>query len=249
MSRAADLLASWDRQQASYITHRESRFEVMLDAVQLAVPADGVVLDLASGPGSISARLLDRMPRLTVIALDYDPVLLELGRRALAHHGGRVSFVDGDLFDPAWVAALNGVRPDAVLSSTALHWLPGHILARVYGELAALLPAGGLFANADHLRFAEGRPFFDELARRDDERTQTVDRSNGALDWDQWFTEVVSEPEFAALAPERARRFSDRPPNPDLSLDFHVAALRTAGFAEAGPAWQYLDDYVVVAQR
>jgi len=249
MSRAVELLASWDRQQASYITQRETRFEVMLDAVELAVPADGVVLDLASGPGSISARLLERMPRLTVIALDYDPVLLELGRRALAHHGDRVSFVDGDLFDPAWVTALGGARPDAVLSSTALHWLPGHTLARVYSEIAALLPAGGLFANADHLRFAEGRPFLDELARRDDERTQTVDRHNGALDWDQWWAQLVAEPEFAALAPERARRFSDRPPNPDLSLGFHVAALRTAGFAEAGPVWQYLDDYVVVARR
>jgi len=249
MSRAAELLASWDRQQASYITKREARFEVMLDAVRLAVPDDGVVLDLASGPGSISARLLERMPRLTVIALDYDPVLLELGRRALAHHGDRVRFVDGDLFDPDWAAGLDGVRPDAVLSSTALHWLPAHVLVRVYTELAALLPTGGLFANADHLRFIESRPFFAELARRDDERTQAVDRGNGALDWDEWWAWLVAEPEFAALAPERARRFSDRPPNPDLSLDFHVAALRTAGFAEAGPVWQHLDDYVVAARR
>jgi len=249
MSRAVELLASWDRQQASYISQRESRFEMMLDAVQLAVRDDGIVLDLASGPGSISARLLERMPQLSVIALDYDPVLLELGRRALRHHGDRVGFVDADLFDPGWVAALGGVRPDAVLSSTALHWLPGHILARVYTDLAALLPAGGLFANADHLRFAEGRPFFDALSRRDDERTQRVDRENGALDWDQWWTQLVAEPEFAALAPERARRFGERLPNSDLSLGFHVAALRTAGFAEAGPVWQHLDDYVVIAQR
>lgn len=249
MSRATELLASWDLQQASYISQRESRFDVMLDAVQFAVPEDGIVLDLACGPGSISSRLLERMPRLTVIALDYDPVLLELGRRALAHHSDRVSFVDGDLFDPAWTTALGGVSPHAVLSSTALHWLPGHILARVYSDVAALLPEGGLLINADHLRQTAGRPLFAELARRDDERTQKLDRENGALDWDQWWAQLVAEPEFAALAPERARRFSERPPNPDLSLDFHVAALRAAGFAEAGALWQYLDDYVVLARR
>ncbi|MET0416762.1 MAG: hypothetical protein ABW022_12165 [Actinoplanes sp.] len=59
----------------------------------------------------------------------------------------------------------------------------------------------------------------------------------------------MSFPELAALRPERERRFADRPPQPLSSLEFHLAALRTAGFTETGTVWQYLDDYVVLARR
>ena len=247
--RSRELLALWDRQQASYITHRESRFDIVLDVLERTIPADGVVLDLASGPGSISARVLERMPGVTCIALDYDPVLLALGREALSRYGDRVTFVDADLWADTWTERLGGVVPNAVVSSTALHWLPASVLARVYSELGALLAEGGVLMNADHLRHLDGRSLFESLSAGDDARTQHASRALGALDWDQWWSRLVAIPEFAALEPERARRFESRPPNPELSLDFHVAALEVAGFAEAGPVWQYFDDYLVLARR
>jgi trans-aconitate methyltransferase len=245
--RALDLLSAWDRQQAAYITHREQRFTVMLDVVDHVVPQGGVVLDLASGPGSISQRVLARRPDVTCIAVDHDPVLLELGRTALA--GQAVRFVDADLWDRDWTAGLDGAVPDAVLSSTALHWLPSDVLSRVYNDLGSLLAPGGVVLNADHLRHLDGRALFSELSALDDERTQRTDRAGGALDWDQWFAEVTAVERYGRLAAERERRFEDRPPNPELSLAFHVAALEVAGFGEVGPVWQYLDDFVVLARR
>ncbi|PZE84145.1 trans-aconitate 2-methyltransferase [Curtobacterium sp. MCBD17_032] len=245
--RALDLLAAWDAQQAAYITHREQRFTVMLDVVDHVVPEGGVVLDLASGPGSISQRVLARRPDVTCIAVDFDPVLLELGRTALA--GQPVRFVDADLWDRDWTAGLDGAVPDAVLSSTALHWLPSDVLSRVYNDLGGLLAPGGVVLNADHLRHLDGRTLFAELSARDDERTQRTDRAAGALDWDQWFAEVTAVERYGRLAGERERRFALRPPNPELSLAFHTAALEVAGFAEVGPVWQYLDDFVVLARR
>ncbi|PZF38647.1 MULTISPECIES: trans-aconitate 2-methyltransferase [unclassified Curtobacterium] len=245
--QALALLASWDTQQAAYITHREQRFAVMLDVVDHVVPRGGVVLDLASGPGSISQRIIARRPDVTCIAVDYDPVLLELGRTALA--GQPVRFVDADLWDRDWTTGLDGVVPDAVLSSTALHWLPSDVLSRVYNDLGSLLAPGGVVMNADHLRHLDGRTLFAELSDLDDVRTQQTDRAAGALDWDQWFAEVTAVERYGRLVAERERRFEHRPPNPELSLDFHVAALEVAGFAEVGPVWQYLDDFVVLARR
>ncbi|PZE92878.1 trans-aconitate 2-methyltransferase [Curtobacterium sp. MCBD17_008] len=245
--RALDLLSAWDAQQAAYITHREQRFTVMLDVVDHVVPQGGVVLDLASGPGSISQRVLARRPDVTCIAVDFDPVLLELGRTALG--GQPVRFVDADLWDRDWTAGLDGAVPDAVLSSTALHWLPSDVLSRVYNDLGGLLAPGGVVLNADHLRHLDGRTLFAELSARDDERTQRTDRAAGALDWDQWFAEVTAVERYGRLAAERERRFALRPPNPELSLAFHTAALQVAGFAEVGPVWQYLDDFVVLARR
>ncbi|HEY0187581.1 MAG TPA: class I SAM-dependent methyltransferase [Cellulomonas sp.] len=244
-----DHLAAWDRQQAAYVNRREDRFAVMLDVLAQTVPSGALVVDLACGPGSVSARVLDRFPGMTCLAVDHDPVLVELGRHALAAHGDRVQFVEADLWDPGWTRVLGGRRPHAVLSSTALHWLPADVLTRVYAEAAALIEPDGVLLNADHLRQREGRPLFEELSRRDDEATQQRDHADGALTWDAWWSDLVAHPHYAPLAPERERRFAQRPPNPDLGPAFHVAALRSAGFREAGPVWQHLDDYVLLAQR
>lgn len=249
VARSHELLRRWDVQQASYVTHHSARFDMMVDVIEQVIPADGVVVDLACGPGSISARLLDRMPEVRSVAVDYDPVLLELGRQALASHGDRLRFVDVDLFDPDWTDVLGGMSVHAVLSSTALHWLPAHVLTRVYADVYRILEPGGVLLNADHLRHLDGRELFAELSRRDDERTQRRGRADGVPTWQEWWEEVVAVDHYARLAAERERRFAERPPNPDLSLAFHVNAMLMAGFAEAGSVWQHFDDYIVLARR
>src|SRR6266702_5981955 len=96
----------WDAQQQVYLPDREERFTALIDAVQeCSGRPDPVVLDLGCGPGSLSVRLLDRIPAATVIAVDTDPVLLALGRAA---HAGRpgLSFADLDLGARGWPASL-----------------------------------------------------------------------------------------------------------------------------------------------
>jgi len=138
---------------------------------------------------------------------------------------------------------------DAILTSTALHWLsPGQLLG-VYQAAAGLLPPGGVLLNADHLRFDDRTPTLRGLADAHDRQTQRDDFAAGALDHAAWYAEAEREPELADLAVEREERFADRPPQPLSPLELHLAALRTAGFAETGTVWQYLDDYVVLARR
>src|SRR5260370_40427231 len=76
-------LERWDQQQAGYLPSREERFAVMLDALDVLLPASFVALDLACGPGCSSQRLLARFPAARCVAGDLDPVLLTLGRHAL----------------------------------------------------------------------------------------------------------------------------------------------------------------------
>ena len=248
---AVAMLRRWDEQQAAYISRREQRFDIMLDVVEATVPADGLVLDLACGPGSISARVAHRFPRMRLVGVDYDPALIALARAWAGEEGldGRVRFTDADLLDRTWTSALQGNVPHAVLTSTALHWLPGAGLVRLYDELAGLLEPESVFLNADHLRAPTGRPLFTRLSRRDDELTQARARAAGADSWDGWFASLGEDPDYSAALQVREQRFADRPRNPDLSLAFHVEALRVAGFAEAGPVWQHFDDYVVLARR
>src|SRR6266487_966963 len=155
MSRAAAQawIDRWDRQQENYLPDREDRFTALIDAVEAgAGRSDPVVLDLGCGPGSLSVRLLDRIPAATVIAVDTDPVLLALGRAA---HAGRpgLSFADLDLGARGWPASLGlAGQADAAVSTTALHWLHAPDLAAMYAELAAVLRPGGLLLNGDHLK-------------------------------------------------------------------------------------------------
>lgn len=246
---AQRLLGLWDRQQTAYVAHRENRFTAMLDVLRLHFDTDEVhVLDLACGPGAIAQRVLTALPRATVTAVDYDPLLLHIARQVLHPFGVRGKVVDLDLTEPDWTARI-GNRVDAILTSTALHWLsPGQLLS-VYQAAADLLPPGGVLLNADHLRFDDRTPTLRGLADAHDRQTQRDDFAAGALDYAAWYAEAAREPELAGLLAQREQRFADRPPQALSPLEFHLAALRTAGFAETGTIWQYLDDYVVFARR
>ncbi|MDH2426064.1 class I SAM-dependent methyltransferase [Sphaerisporangium sp. TRM90804] len=244
-----DLFSRWEDQQAAYVAHRENRFQVMLDVLGLHRPDDPTVLDLACGPGSITDRVLSRFPRARAVAVDHDPVLAELARSVLESYEGRARVVEADLAHAGWSSALPAWSFDAVLTSTALHWLsPGQLLA-VYTELARLLPPGSVLLNADHLRFGDGQPALRRMSAEHDTAVRKAAFAGGAATWEQWWALAAEHPRLAPLTLERERRFADRPPQPPAPLEFHLAALRTAGFTEVGTVWQYLDDHVVFARR
>ncbi|MEM7134768.1 MAG: class I SAM-dependent methyltransferase [Chloroflexota bacterium] len=143
-------LKRWDAQQTGYLPEREARFDVMLTALEVLLPEEFVAVDLCSGPGSISQRLLQKFPQARSVAVDLDPVLLAMGQGALGTMNGRLRWVDADVGDPAWVEKVGESQVDAVLSTTALHWLRTPDLVRVYHELGQLIRPGGLFLNGDN---------------------------------------------------------------------------------------------------
>ncbi|MFV2083564.1 class I SAM-dependent methyltransferase [Micromonospora sp. LOL_021] len=249
-AEARRLLDLWDTQQSAYVAYRENRFQVLLDLLSLHLGDRPItVLDLACGPGAISDRVLAALPRARCVAVDYDPVLLRIAAGALAGHGDRIDVRDVDLVADDWADRLGVDQVDAVLSSTALHWLTPTQLLAVYTAAAGLLRPGGILLNADHLHFGPEHPTLAAVAQRHDERTQQAGFAAGALRYQDWHTEAARVPALAALVAERQRRFADRPKPPDAPLEFHLAALRTAGFTEVGTVWQYLDDHVVFARR
>jgi len=247
-----DWLRRWDAQQQGYVPEREARFTAMLDVLAALLPPEFVALDLACGPGSIAQRLLARFPGARVVAVDMDPAMLALGRGALGDAGGRLRWIEADLSSPDWLAALPGEQVHAVLSSTALHWLWPDSLTGVYGELATLLPPGGLVLNADHMAYPRDMPTLDRLAESA-LQAQWTDESfaaRGLETGEQWWAAFAREPEAAPLLTARERLFATKRRQevpPDFA--FHVQALRTAGFREVGPVWQVLSDRVLLAVR
>ncbi|GGK84460.1 hypothetical protein Sme01_28880 [Sphaerisporangium melleum] len=249
--QARDWIARWDVQQEGYLTDREARFTALIDAVEAGTDRpDPLVLDLGCGPGSLSVRLLDRLPEAEVVAVDADPLLLALGRAA--HEGRRgLRFADADLRDPGWTSTLGLDRPvDAVVSTTALHWLAEPELRAMFAELAGVMRPGGLFLNGDHLEVVDVAPTLAGLERAVHERaTRRRFAAGMPEDWREWWDAAGADPALAALADERARKVAGpaHHGSESLELSTHVAALRAAGFAEVGTLWQNGHDRVLCA--
>jgi SAM-dependent methyltransferase len=243
----------WDAQQQGYLPDREDRFTALIDAVEeVAGRPDPLVLDLGSGPGSLAVRLLRRIPAATVVAVDADPLTLGLGRAAWQEVPG-LRFVDADLRTPGWSARLGLDRqPDAAVSTTALHWLTAPALAALYAELAAVLRPGGLLLNGDHMRDDDTEPTLVRLGRVLIEREEQRRFPDGLTEtWTDWWESAAADPALAALVTEReARRVdSEHHGSPAGRLQVHVAALRSAGFAEVGTLWQRGENRLLCAVR
>ena len=248
----AGWLQRWDAQQEGYVPEREARFTAMLDALAEVLPPSFVALDLACGPGSVSPRLLGRFPAARVIAVDFDPVMLAIGQGALGTAGGRLRWVQADLASADWLAALGETRADAALSATALHWVEPEPLARLYRDLSRLLRPGGLFLNGDHMAFGVALPTLARLSQRslDGQWSEAAFAERGIETAEQWWDSLAAEPAFGQLLDERAEVFaSKRRPESPPGFDFHVSALRDAGFREVATIWQVLSDRVVLAVR
>lgn len=245
---AEALLRRWDAQQTAYIRHRDQRFAVMVETIARQKGTAPRVLDLACGPGSLSAAVLAELPEAHIVAVDKDPVLLAIATEVFAGRSG-VDVREADLDRLDWLEAIEG-QFDAVVSSTALHWLSPQALVQLYFALAGRLTEGGVFMNADHLLFDEAaQPTLRHLARMDDENNQTLAFSQGTDSWDQWWAAAESRPDYAEAVRKRALVWADKDPPAKVTLGYHLEALRSAGFSETGTIWQYLDDYVVCAIR
>lgn len=109
------------------------------------------ILELGSGPGPLTKRMLERFPKCRVVALDTDPALIRVGEVALRRLRERTTWVLADLRKPDWPAALPFARFDAAVSSLTLHWLEVREIRAVYRALHELVRPRGVVIEGDFL--------------------------------------------------------------------------------------------------
>jgi SAM-dependent methyltransferase len=245
---AEDWQSSWDRQQEGYMPDRELRLAALLDIVEAIGGPAPRVLDLACGTGSISRRLLARLPAARTVAVDIDPALLTIAEASLGHDD-RVRIVRADLGDPAWVDTVGETGFDAVVTATALHWLAEPTLRRLYRDLHGLVRPGGVVANADEMPGARLPRLGDALETLERRRREEL-YADGRPDWDGWWDRAATDPVIAEAVAERRRFFGgDHAPSFVPPAEWHVVALAEAGFAESGVAWRSGTGAIAAALR
>ncbi|MDP2730057.1 MAG: class I SAM-dependent methyltransferase [Dehalococcoidales bacterium] len=114
------------------------------------------VLDIGAGDGVLSQTLLQAYPNAQLVCHDFSEIMLGHARQRLGQFPNAVTFIQGDLRDPAWAQDIEG-NFDAIISSVAIHNVAeleqGHPerLQEIYKEIFNLVKPGGCFFNYDHM--------------------------------------------------------------------------------------------------
>ena len=129
--------SGWDAATYAKASDAQARWaEAVLD--RLPLRGDETVLDAGCGSGNVTLRLLERVPRGRVIAVDGSPEMVDLARETLGESA------DVRLVDLVDLALSEEV--DAVFSNAVFHWIDDH--DRLFSRLfAALRPGGRLVAQ------------------------------------------------------------------------------------------------------
>ncbi|HEX9030565.1 MAG TPA: class I SAM-dependent methyltransferase [Streptosporangiaceae bacterium] len=243
---AADLLREWDRQQALYRPHREGGLAVLATTAEAVLGGrDGVVVELGCGCGSVLARLRGRLPAVTLVGVDRDPVLLRIAAEVFSGDG-RVLLIDGDLRDLDLADRLPGGTADVIVSCTTLHWVDGPELASIYRAACDLLAPGGAFVNLDWMPRSRGE-MYRQAADAEMAVGLTQAESAGALSWQQWWQLAVARPELSDAVRRRDELSYERSAEFMPESGWHEQRLLDAGFAEAAEIWRAFDSAAVLA--
>jgi SAM-dependent methyltransferase len=237
---------SWDRLEEALVPDRERQIGALLDVVEAVAGTAPTVVDLACGPGTVTCRLFDRLPGARSIAVDVDPVLLAIASATFAGDH-RVQVVRADLRDPGWGDALPAGQVDAVVTVTALHWLAEDVVRRLYRDLAGVVRRGGVVVHGERMPLADLPRLGSALAGQ----RRGAGGDDGRVLWDAWWEQASSDPALQPAMAQRGAVFESTYPTEAFSppAGWHVAALRDAGFAEAGVVWRSGSAAVVAAVR
>jgi SAM-dependent methyltransferase len=138
------------------------------------------ILELGSGPGFLAEHLLQTLPAISYVALDFSPAMHELAEERLGPLASRVEFVQRSFREADWASDLG--RFDCVVTNQAVHELRHKRYAcALHAEVRKLLTPGGMYLVCDH--------FFGEGGLANGQLYMTVDEQRTAL-LDAGFTHV-----------------------------------------------------------
>ncbi|MDP9374304.1 MAG: class I SAM-dependent methyltransferase [Chloroflexota bacterium] len=203
---------------------REEQIAALLALLPFAPGEPFRAVELACGEGGLSFALLDAFPRAEVLALDGSAEMRAHAAERLRRFGPRVAVEPFDIAERDWLPRLDGAG--CVLSSLAIHHLPGEGKRRLFADVAGRLSPRGALLIADLV--APGRPEAGALFAAEWDRA-TEARSVALIGSTRLYERFVE-------ARWNYYRFPDPLDQPSPLFE-QLVWLREAGFAVADCFW------------
>ena len=170
--------------RADSIPHRTEGESALLEFIPQTTRR---VLDLGTGDGRLLALVKREHPNTEAVAIDFSPAMLEAAKKRFAGDSS-VAVVAHNLDNP--LPDLG--KFDAIISCFAIHHVVHERKRALYSEIHALLNAGGVFCNLEHVA-SPTRNLHEQFLRGIGFTLETEDPSNKLLDVEtqlQWLREI-----------------------------------------------------------
>ena len=245
--KGGDWFKRWEAMMNTYIPRRVERFDVMLEWADLPRRRPARILDLGCGPGSLAFRAARAYPRARLVAVDFDPILLAIGRRQNEKEDGRVTFMQADLRQPGIWKTLADQPFDLLISATALHWLAQKSLAQLYRRLPKVMRPGAWLLNADHV--AGDDPAIQRRYRQVlDEKKRRAFEGSRACAWDAFWKKLADANPRLDVAGLSNSDTHWEGSDDGLPKSFHMGSLKRCGFENVDIYWQDLGEAIIGAR-
>ena len=245
-----EILKLWDQQQEFYHRYRVERFDALFDLLVVTGSSRFRIVDLASGPGSLSLRFLQRFPGSETVMVDQDPVLLRVSREVFKNLKADVTWKESDVTESRWSADLPEDAFDAVMSTTALHWLDERGLSKVFEYSYRLLRPGGLFVNGDQIHHESEEALYHDYEKKCRELNAAKRSPEMQFDWDQFWERIRSIPDISGEMKMREKIYpSGSSHGFIIPLEKQIELLEKTGFNVLGTVWSRFSDRVFVAYK
>ncbi|MDA1204782.1 MAG: class I SAM-dependent methyltransferase [Cyanobacteria bacterium] len=122
------------------------------------------ILDLGCGNGVLGCYLLSRFPSASCLFVDFSDPMLDAARQSTGSLP-QATVEKADFGSTHWIEVLKAHGAfDIVVSGFAIHHQPDVRKKELYGEIFAVLAAGGVFLNLEHVASATeaGEELFDD---------------------------------------------------------------------------------------
>ena len=193
--RKMDDAREWEQTATSRRPWRTECFDQFVAAIESSPVPVRRVLELGSGPGFLAAHVLQRIPDLEYVALDFSAAMHALAGQRLGALAGKVTFVERSFKEPGWGADLGPF--ECVVTNQAVHELRHkRHAAKLHSEVRQLLVPGGSYLVCDHFLGSDGMA--------NDQLYMTTEEQRAALEG-VGFSEVTELWRKGGLVLHRAR--------------------------------------------
>jgi len=178
-SMLPDLVEEWEKSQDASFPERQKLNDFIIELLkQFRVRK---MLDLGTGAGTLSKKILEVFSEGNVIGLDFDPIMLKLAVYNLSAYKHQFRTKKKDLLLSNWASDLP-TDFDTVVSSLALHHLPDERRKKIYKDVYGLLKKSGVFLCVDEVA-SDIEPFDNFISNNlEKERVELVHQTR-AKDW------------------------------------------------------------------